>query len=146
MIFEIEKAGYQLTHQVWTNPHIKYKSFQGFNYFVPSLGWSSGPSALHLASIHKPLEIFILGFDYTGLEGNFNNVYADTENYKKSSDVATYFGNWEKQTEHVIKNNQDIKYYRVVEEDFYNPKWNYTNFRHLTYKDFKKMLGLKDKS
>lgn len=143
MIFEIEKTKYHLTHEVWTNPHIKYKSFHGFNYFIPSLGWSSGPSALHLASTHSPKEIFILGFDYTGNNGTFNNVYADTHNYKKSSDVPTYYGNWEKQTEHVIKHNQNIKYFRVVEEDYYAPKWNYTNFRHITYADFKKMLDLK---
>jgi len=136
MIFEIEKTGYQLTHPVWTNNNDRYKKFKGFNYFDPVLGWSSGPTALHLAVTHKPNEIFIFGFDYTGINGLLNNVYADTQNYRQSSDLATYHGNWEKQTERVIIDNPNIKFYRVVEENFYDPKWNYFNFRHISYENF----------
>ena len=49
MINEINAVGWQLTHEVWTNPNRAYKDFNKFNYFEPSLGWSSGPTALHLA-------------------------------------------------------------------------------------------------
>lgn len=141
MIIEIEKSGYQLTHQVWTNVNAKYKNFNGFKYFNPSLGWSSGPTALHMASKEQPSEIFILGFDYTGIDGKVNNVYADTDNYRKSSDPATYFGNWKNQTEQVIKNNPGVKYFRVVEEKYFDPGWNYHNFRHIKYDEFKKLPG-----
>lgn len=141
MIVEIEKTGYQLSHEVWTNPNAKYKTFNGFKYFNPPLGWSSGPTALHMASSHKPTEVFIVGFDYTGIDGKVNNVYADTENYRKSSDPATYFGNWKNQTAQVIKNNPGIKYYRVVGEKYFDPEWNYHNFKHINVEEFKKLVG-----
>lgn len=141
MVIEIANSGYQLTHEVWTNPNKQITSFNGLRYFTPSLGWSSGPTALNLASSHNPKEIFIFGFDYVGKQGLFNNVYADTPNYKKSNENATYYGNWETQTQQVIKNNQHIKYYRVVEDSYYCPKWNYTNFRNITYKEFEKFLA-----
>jgi len=48
MILEINKAGYQNTRQVWTNPNKSYAKMQNFNFFKPSKGWSSGPTALCL--------------------------------------------------------------------------------------------------
>lgn len=140
MVFEIEHTGYQNTHEVWTNNNAKYRSFNSFKYFQPSLGWSSGPSALHLATSHKPHEIYIFGFDFVGTNGNFNNVYSDTNNYKKSTDTATYYGNWERQTELVVKNNPHIKYYRVVEDGFYKTSWEYPNFRNLPYQELLRLL------
>lgn len=136
MIFEIEESKYQIKNEVWTNPNAKYKKFVGFRYFVPSLGWSSGPTALHLAAKHRPKEIYILGFDYAGENGHFNNVYADTRNYKSAKDVPTYHGNWENQTSLVIKEHKDINFFRVVDKDFYNVGWTYPNFKQLTYKNF----------
>ena len=46
MVMELNSVGYQHTHQVWTNSNSRYKTFRGFNYFKPSLGCSSGPTAL----------------------------------------------------------------------------------------------------
>lgn len=140
MIIEIERSKYQLHHEVWTNPNAKYRSFTGFKFFQPPLGWSSGPTALHFASSHNPEEVFIFGFDYTGIQGNFNNVYSDTQNYKKSDETETYFGNWERQTENVIKSNPKIKYYRVVEDKYYSPEWDYPNFRHITYQELYRLI------
>lgn len=140
MIFEIEESKYHLQHEVWTNPNLKYKKFTGFRYFTPSLGWSSGPTALYLAAKHRPKEIYILGFDYVGENNNFNNVYADTKNYKSSKDVATYYGNWENQTSLVIKENKDINFFRIVDKNFYNVNWTYPNFKHLSYKNFFNLL------
>ena len=137
MVLEINKSGFQFTRPVWTNANKEIKECQGFNYFTPRLGWSSGPSALHLASTHLPKEIYILGFDYVGSNGYVNNVYADTENYKKSSDTATYFGNWKDQTERVIQKNAHIQYYRVVDEhNYYSLDWDYLNFAEITYAEF----------
>lgn len=141
MIVEIEKTGWQHGHEVWTNPNSKYKKYSGFNYFSPPLGWSSGPTALNLASHHGPDEIYILGFDYVGIQGLLNNVYADSSNYKKSTDHATYHGNWEKQTDQVMRNFPKIKFYRVVDDDnYFDPNWNHHNFRHMGYKQFKKLI------
>jgi hypothetical protein len=141
MIFEIESKGWQLTHQVWTNINSKYKKFKNFNYFQPSLGWSSGPTALNFATQHGASEIYILGFDYVGMpSGLVNNIYSGTENYKKSDDTATYYGNWRRQTDQVIRSNPNIKYFRVVEENFFDPEWNYKNFSHITYNSFTESL------
>ena len=147
MIIEIEKSGYQHKHEVWTNPNSKYKKFSGFRYFQPTLGWSSGPTALNMASQHGADEIYFFGFDYVGNNGLLNNVYADTPNYKKSTDQATYFGNWRRQTDQIIKTFPKIKYYRIVEDDnFFDPEWAYPNFRHMGYRQFKKLLETWPKS
>lgn len=141
MIIEIESTGWQLTHPVWTNPNAKYKKFKNFNFFQPSLGWSSGPTALNFATQHGASEIYILGFDYVGTPtGLVNNIYAGTDNYKKEHEHATYYGNWRRQTDQVIRANQNIKYIRVVEDNFFDPEWNYKNFRHTTYNDFKENI------
>lgn len=146
MIVELVEEGVHKKTQVWTNPNRRYNDFQGLNYFNPSKGWSSGPTALWLASVNilntfeKIKEIYILGFDYTGLEKNkfFNNVYADTKNYKKSLEPATFFGNWMTQTESVIKEFKDIKYYRVIEPGQFIPTWgNLQNLEHIDYETFK---------
>ena len=42
---------------------------EGFNFFQPSKGWSSGPTALWLASQQQYTTIYILGFDYQGTDG-----------------------------------------------------------------------------
>lgn len=144
MIIEINKTGWQKKHEVWTNPNKAYMRFKNFNYFNPSKGWSSGPTALWLASEHKYEIIYILGFDYRGLaEGTkFNNVYADTHNYKKSTDTATFFGNWMRQTQSVIQSNINIKYVRVVSDTCYIPKdfAKYSNLKHINIREFMKIL------
>ena len=101
MILELDRKNHLTNHSnVWTNPNRAYRNLKNLNFFTPSKGWSSGPTALHLASTHKPKIIFILGFDYKGLNQgkSVNNMYADTPNYKKSTDKATYYNNWLKQT------------------------------------------------
>ena len=149
MILEIDKKKYQLRNpNVWTNPNKSYKHIEGLNYFKPSKGWSSGPTALHLATEHMPAynKIFILGFDYRGLEQGrlINNLYAGTPNYKKTTDGATYYGNWLKQTATVIKNNPLITFYRVIAQDnFLPPELNkFSNFSNMYIEDFKKMFNL----
>lgn len=144
MILEINKSGYQKNHEVWTNPNRAYSKFNYFNYFNPSKGWSSGPTALWLASEHKYETIYILGFDYRGLnEGTrFNNVYADTPNYKKSVDSATFFGNWMRQTASVIQSNPHINYVRVITDSCYIPKdlVKFKNLIHMNLEDFNKTI------
>lgn len=145
MILEINKSGYQKKHEVWTNPNKAYSRMQGFNYFNPSKGWSSGPTALWLASQHGYETIYILGFDYRGLdEGTkFNNIYADSQNYKKSSDGATFFGNWLRQTKSVVQQHQNIRYIRVIAPDNYCPEElnKFSNFSTITIETFKKIHG-----
>ena len=113
MIVEIEKTGYQRTHEVWTNPNAKYRNYQGFKYFSPSLGWSSGPTALNLAVSHGVQEIWIFGFDFIGNNGYLNNVYADTEFYKQTLAKPTFTGNWVKQLVSVTKDFPNQQFVRV---------------------------------
>jgi hypothetical protein len=48
------------------------------------MGFSSGPNAVGLACRDGYETIYMLGFDLGTTNGEFNNVYADTEFYKKS--------------------------------------------------------------
>lgn len=148
MILELHKAGYHLkNNNIWTNPQKSIINFPNFNFFKPSKGWSSGPTALWLASQHRYDTIYILGFDYKGLgEGaKFNNIYADTPNYKKSTDSATFFGNWMRQTTNVIKEHQNINYIRIITPDNYRPDElnKFNNFSTMLVEDFQKLFNLK---
>lgn len=147
MIFEIVKERYQLENPVWTNPNKSYEKLTGFNFFNPSKGWSSGPTALHLASTHVYTHIYILGFDYKGLNDGktVNNMYASSLNYKKDGERATFFGNWLKQTMNVVKENPQINYTRVIFQDGLIPKElvNMKNLTHITVEEFQKIFDLK---
>lgn len=123
MILEINSNHYQKTNEVWTNYNRAYEKLKDFNYFKPSKGWSSGPTALWFATQHGYKTIYILGFDYKGVDAGkkFNNMYADTQNYKRSSDGATFFGNWLRQTQQVIQQNPSINFIRVVDQFTYMP-------------------------
>ena len=144
MVLEINKSGYQLSHSVWTNPNRAYHQMNGFNFFNPSKGWSSGPTALHLASTHETDNIYILGFDYQGLDNKINNVYADTPNYKKSSDRATYHGNWLKQTCTTCQKFNKKRYIRVLGENAFIPKEfsKIDNLSHISIEEFKKTFEI----
>jgi len=155
MVSEINKKKWQWNHEVWTNPNKMYESYHKFHFFDEALGWSSGPTALWLATYGDPKNptahqhdtIYILGFDFKGTEadehngegGLINNIYADTENYKKSVDPATYHGNWARQTGIVCQKNPQKRYIRVVQnkEDYCpNNLTQLTNFKHVTVAEF----------
>ena len=145
MVNEVIASGYHKTHSVWTNPNKGVSTKNNINFFSPHKGWSSGPTALWYAATQGHREIFILGFDYQGVEGKFNNVYADTFNYKKSTDTATFFGNWLSQTEKVIKEFKQIKFYRVIESGAFIPDKlgpTLTNLNHIKYDEFKNRFRL----
>ena len=143
MILEINKSGYQHTHQVWTNRNKAFDKFVNFNFFPTSKGWSSGPTALHMASDHNNETIYILGFDYQGLGQYVNNIYAGTYNYKKTTDKATYFGNWLKQTVTTIQKFPKKRYIRVIEENSFVPKEfsKLSNLEHIYVEDFNKIFS-----
>jgi hypothetical protein len=139
MVNEIVAAGYHKKHQVWTNNNKGITSKEHLNFFNPHKGWSSGPTALWLACQQGHKEIYILGFDYQGVNGKFNNVYADTFNYKKSADSATYHGNWLSQTEKVVREFKYIKFFRVVQPGGFVPDRlgpTLPNITHITYREF----------
>ena len=141
MVNEIIDAGYHKKNQVWTNPNKGISTKHNINFFSPHKGWSSGPTALWFAATQGHKDIYIFGFDYQGDNGKFNNVYADTHNYKKSSDSATYFGNWLSQTEKVIKEFRHVKFFRVIEPGAFIPDRlgpTLSNLSHITFQDIDK--------
>jgi len=139
MVNEIVASGWNKTHAVWTNPNKGISTKHHLNLFNPHKGWSSGPTALWFASEQGHKDIYIFGFDFQGLQGRFNNVYADTYNYKKTSDTATFHGNWLSQTERTIKDFRHTQYYRVINPGDFVPDQlgiQVKNIKHITYDEF----------
>lgn len=140
MVNEIVMANYHIAHSVWTNPNKGINTKKGLNFFNPHKGWSSGPTALNFAADRGHRDIYIFGFDYQGTNGKLNNIYADTYNYKKSSDSATYHGNWLNQTEKIIRERKNITFHRVIPLQGLIPDKLAVikNLKHLTYDEFEK--------
>ena len=149
MVLEIAETDYMLHNKVYSNFNAQYNKHQKImdhcNWFKPSLGWSSGPTALRMACDHGFKEIYILGFDYQGHSENnkrqrfkFNNVFKDTRNYKKSNDEATFYGNWMNQTKRCLQDFKDVKFHRVIPKGWFQPKdleWT-GNIDHPTTEEF----------
>ncbi len=149
MLLEISETDYMIKNKVYSNFNsAQYNRNQRILDHVtwsrPSLGWSSGPTALRLALEHKFKTIYMLGFDYKGLPDaksnsrvKFNNVFKDTRNYKKGRDDATFFGNWMNQTKRCLNDYKDVDFTRVIPEGWFKPKdleWH--NLKHITIDDF----------
>lgn len=142
MVFEIADKTVHTRIPVYTNINTKVKKIPKLNFIDPSKGWSSGPTALWLASNHGYETIYILGFDYTGIKEKLNNVYSDTHNYRRSTDPATFYGNWQRQTETVIKENSKTKYIRVMPPGSIEFGWQkYNNYSTLDYNEFKTVIN-----
>ena len=138
MMFEIAESDYMIKNQVWSNFNNQYNKVQRIldhvKWFQPSLGWSSGPTAIRMACERKHTEIYLLGFDYQGHRdakmanrNKFNNIYKDTRNYKKGQDEGTFYGNWMNQTKRCLQDFKDINFTRVIPKDWFSPKdltWN----------------------
>ena len=158
MLLEIAETDYMIKHQVWSNFNAQYNKVQRIldhvKWFQPSLGWSSGPTALRMACERKFSEIYILGFDYQGHKDEkkanrhrFNNLYKDTRNYKKSTDDNTFYGNWMNQTKRCLQDFKDIKFVRVLLKGGFQPKdldWN-KNLKHTIIEEFLVKFNLSKK-
>jgi hypothetical protein len=109
----IQNSGYAQNNIMYTRkplPGLGARSVPQ-NYF----GFSSGPIAVGLAAIDRHLAVYLIGFDMGATAGNrFNNVYADTEFYKKSSSNPTYTGNWVRQLVTVTRDFPNTSFHRVV--------------------------------
>ena len=159
MLLEIAESDYVTQNKVWSNYNAQYnkntKILNNVQWFKPSLGWSSGPTALRMACDHGYNDIYILGFDYQGHvhsnQGNrfkFNNIFKDTRNYKRGKDEATFYGNWMNQTKRCLADFKDINFHRVTPKDWFTPKdltWN-KNLSHLTTQQFLEKFKLTVKS
>jgi hypothetical protein len=108
----IQESGYSANHTHYTRRPVPGLGAQRIpqKYY----GYSSGPIAAGLAGQEGNTVIYLLGFDLgPDTVGKFNNVYADTEFYKKSSAPPTYTGNWINQLIAVMKEYSTVQFYRV---------------------------------
>jgi len=149
MMLEIAETDYVQNNKVYSNYNAQYQKHQKLldhvTWSKPSLGWSSGPTALRLACEKQYKEIYVLGFDYQGHSETqnknrfrFNNIFKDTRNYKKSNDEATFYGNWMNQTKRVVTDFKDVQFYRVIPKGWFKPKdleWA-GNIKHMTTEEF----------
>jgi len=158
MMLEIAETDYVVHNKLYSNFNSQYnkvpKLMDHVTWSRPSLGWSSGPTALKLACDHGFKEIYILGFDYQGHSEasgknrfRFNNVFKDTRNYKKGNDEATFYGNWMNQTKKCLDEYKDIRFHRVIPTGWFKPKdidWK-DNIDHPTTEEFLEKFDLKIK-
>ena len=159
MIMEIAETDYMLHNKVWSNFNAQYekhpKIMDHCGWFKPSLGWSSGPTALRFACEQGFKEIYVLGFDYQGLPDDpkkqmykVNNMFKDTRNYKKGNESATFYGNWVNQTKRCLQDFKDVKFFRIIPEGWFKPKdveWA-GNIDHMTTEKFLSKFDLQIKN
>lgn len=109
---QIQHSGYAQKHKFYTRKPIDGLGAQR----IPERYWgySSGQAALAIACQDLCVPVYLLGFDLGSTDTKFNNVYADTEFYKRSNDRPTYSGNWIRQTMQIAKDYSDIVIVRVL--------------------------------
>jgi hypothetical protein len=108
----IQDSGYALHNRHYTRKPI---GGQG-SHTVPQkyFGFSSGPIAAGIAAIDGAQVIYLIGFDMAAINNRFNNVYADSEFYKRSSATPTYTGNWVRQLCTVMRDYPRIGFVRIM--------------------------------
>ena len=102
-------------------------------------GFSSGPAAVAIAAQQGAARVYLLGFDLGPLPGElFNNVYADTEFYKRSSARPTYTGNWIRQIQQVTRQFAKVEFVRVHGEStaYIDQFDSVPNLRRMDMRDF----------
>jgi hypothetical protein len=106
-------------------------------------GYSSGPIAASIAALDGAVIIYLVGFDMGPVNNHFNNVYADTEFYKKSSALPTFTGNWARQLTQIMRDFPTIAFVRVMGTttspvgDFADVR----NFRTMSMEDFQNRIN-----
>jgi hypothetical protein len=133
----IQQEGYSAEHVHYTRKPLPDSGARRIpqQYF----GFSSGPVAVSLAALDRHRTIYLVGFDMgPTTTGKFNNIFADTEFYKKSSNPPTYSGNWVRQLLTIAKDFPKCNFFRVKGDttaeisDLSGAK----NLAHMTMADF----------
>ena len=108
----IQDSGYSLENRFYTRRPIPGSGAKSVpqKYF----GYSSGPIATSIAAIDGARIIYLVGFDMGPVNEKFNNVYADTEFYKKSSAPPTYTNNWVNQLITVMHDYSSVLFVRIL--------------------------------
>jgi len=109
----IQHEGYSRTHTHYTRKPLPDTGAMRITqqYF----GYSSGPAAVGHSALDGARAIYMIGFDMgPNRTGRFNNIYADTEFYKKSSANPTFTGNWVRQIKQIAKDFPKASFFRIV--------------------------------
>ena len=137
----IQQSGYAQKHRFHTRKPIV--DLGGKHLSNEYKGFSSGPNAAALACIDGHSDIYLIGMDLGTTNGMFNNVYVDTQFYKKELDPPTYAGNWINQLVKLTEDYPNRQFYRVegVESAFVKQFNKIANMRILSMDKFLEMVN-----
>jgi hypothetical protein len=141
----IQHEGYSQLHTHYTRKPLPDSGARRIaqKYF----GFSSGPVAVAQAALDGAVAIYLVGFDMGPTRnGRFNNIYADTEFYKKSSAVPTFTGNWVNQIKTIAKDFPKTSFFRIAGDTTAEIRdlLAIPNLTHLQMADFQQRLARKE--
>ena len=137
----IQQSGYAQKHRFHTRKPIV--DLGGKHLSNEYKGFSSGPNAAALACIDGHSDIYLIGMDLGTTNGMFNNVYVDTQFYKKELDPPTYAGNWINQLVKLTEDYPNRQFYRVegVESAFVKQFGKIDNMKIISMQSFLEMVN-----
>ena len=137
----IQQSGYAQKHRFHTRKPIV--DLGGKHLTNDYKGFSSGPNAAALSCIDGHSDIYLIGMDLGTTNGMFNNVYVDTQFYKKELDPPTYAGNWINQLVKLTEDYPNRQFYRVegVESVFVKQFNKIDNMKILSMDSFLEMVN-----
>ena len=109
-------------------------------------GFSSGPVAVAQAALDGAVAIYLVGFDMGPTRtGRFNNIYADTEFYKKSSASPTFTGNWVNQLKTIARDFPKTSFFRITGDTTAEIRdlLGVANLTHMSMQDFQNRVAAK---
>ena len=141
----IQQEGYSHSHVHYTRKPLPDSGARRIaqKYF----GYSSGPVAVAQAAIDGAIAVYMIGFDMGPTRnGRFNNVYADTEFYKKSSANPTFSGNWVNQLKTVARDFPKTSFFRITGDTTAEIRdlLGIANLTHITMAEFQNRLVTKE--
>lgn len=108
---EIQNSGYSIKNKFYTRKPVE--NLGALKVPQEYYGYSSGPIATGIAAIDQHQLIYMIGFDMGPLNNKFNNVYADTDFYRKSDATPVFTGNWTKQIRKIAEDFPKVQFLRV---------------------------------
>jgi hypothetical protein len=104
------------------------------------LNWGSGSYAVLIAA-EEYSNIYLLGFDLYSKNKLTNNVYKDTENYKKSTDLGISPIYWIYQLSLIFKKYPEKNFFIINDSQWIIPaEWNIKNVHFLNILSFEGLL------
>ena len=108
---EIQNSGYPAINKFYTRKPIEGQGALKVPHEY--YGYSSGPIATGIAALDHHLIIYMIGFDMGPVNSKFNNIYADTDFYRKSDATPVFTGNWTKQIRKICEDFPKTQFVRV---------------------------------